>query len=44
MKKMRELMKERTRTVVSCDVGGAARCRSLAETLGTDLVIVDKRR
>lgn len=37
-------MKESKRTVVSCDVGGAARCRGLAEILGTDLVIVDKRR
>lgn len=37
-------MSEKFRTVVSCDVGGAARCRGLAETLGTDLVIVDKRR
>ena len=31
-------------TVVSPDVGGVARARELAERIGADLAIVDKRR
>ncbi len=33
-----------TTVVVSPDIGGVARARALAKTLGTDLAIIDKRR